>query len=291
MVTARPNPPHLHQALARKLILVSGKGGVGKTTVSMACALALANQRKRTLWMTFDDPSKPRGEIMPLGPNLYSLNVVADVAFEQYIGMKIRIPLLAKLFVRNPLMRYLANAGPGIHELVMLGKVWHERQNFDHVVVDMPSTGFSLSMFESTRNFARLFKDGSVRNDAEHMLETFGNPSETAHVIVALPEEMPLREGLDLDQWMGDQFPDCRPAFAVNAIFPKINQPSPPSHDELIARSGHQYVTQRNSLEQENMRIWDGLPFTEFPLLKQTAALTQDFSKLIDVHLKKGQSP
>jgi anion-transporting ArsA/GET3 family ATPase len=261
-------------AISRNLVFVSGKGGVGKTTVSQAIAQGLAEKGKRTLWTTFEDPTRPLGEIQPVGPNLWHLNCEATQAFEEYAALKIGVAKLAKLFLQNKLMRYLAKAAPGIHELVLLGKVWHERLNYDHVVIDMPSTGYGLAMFQSTVNFANLFKGGPVHRDAEEMLATFRSARETGHLIVALPEEMPLREALELNEFMRNLFPANPPSFLANRKFPQLRQApenlgAPDDWATPVPTNLADYAAKRAVLEEFNLRIWRDreIVFGELPYL------------------------
>jgi anion-transporting ArsA/GET3 family ATPase len=250
----------LLKKMENNLVFVTGKGGVGKTTLSQALALDLSRKKKNTLWVTIENPTLPRGEVMSIGPNLWHLNCDAAAAFEEYVGLKIGIPALAKLFVQNKLMRYLAQAAPGIHELVLLGKIWHEKDHYDHVVVDMPSTGHGLAMFQSVENFSRLFQGGPIHRDAEEMLTTFGNANETALVIVSLPEEMSLRESLELGTFLRKLFPQNEPRFFVNKKFPntglKQNIPAPPIWPSPIAKSTQEFVDKKVTLEDYNLRIW-----------------------------------
>ena len=164
----------LKDALARNLIFVGGKGGVGKTSVSHAIARALSEQKKKTLWVGFEDPTKKPFQLEHPTPYLTLLNNSAHEAFEEYIGMKLGAPKLAQMFLNNSLLKSLIRASPGVHELVLLGKVWFERKNYDHVVVDLPSTGYGLTMFQATRNFSEMLRGSPVSNDADGMLETFG---------------------------------------------------------------------------------------------------------------------
>ncbi len=273
----------LQEALSKSLIFVAGKGGVGKTCVSQAIARALATQptgrgkrSKRVLWVTFEDPFRPAGELKEIQPNLFELNCEAQTAFEEYTAMKIGIPSLTRILVQNSLVRYLAKAAPGIHELVLLGKVWYERTRWDHVVCDMPSTGYGLAMFQSTSNFADLFRGGPIHSDAESMLETFNNPKECSQLIVSLPEEMPLRESLELNDFLLKLFPKNQPSFLVNRRFPHPAEPDvthlPDAWNSPLASSPTEYVEKRAVLEAFNLRIWSdlGIPFAELPYIKPT---------------------
>jgi hypothetical protein len=265
--------PTVSSVFKRNIIFVSGKGGVGKTVLSQAAALAHSERGHRTLWCTFEDPTRPLGEAMQVNANLWHLNIEATVAFEEYATMKIGVGPLARIFLQNKLMRYLAKAAPGIHELVLLGKVWHERKNYDFVVVDMPSTGYGVTMFQSTVNFTRLFQGGPINRDAEEMLKTFADPEQSGQLVVALPEEMPLVEGLELNDFLLQLFPKNFPAFLVNRVFPRATEPEkskdedPDAWKSPVPASATDYVRKRTIVEDHNLRLWrdKGFPFAELP--------------------------
>jgi anion-transporting ArsA/GET3 family ATPase len=251
--------------LNRNLIFVHGKGGVGKTAFSHAIALRLAEKKKRTLWTTFEDPTRPAGESLKKSDYLTELNCDFTQSFEEYTSMKIGIPALTRIFLQNKLMRYMSKAAPGIHELVILGKVWFERNHYDHIVIDMPSTGYGIAMFQSTENFVKLFHGGPLHKDAEAMLKTFKDPSITSHLIVALPEEMPLRESLELSDYLKNLFPKNPAWFFVNRLFPSpslsiskdINPAETPNDwPSPIATSAEEYARKRYLLENYNLRLW-----------------------------------
>lgn len=265
-------------AANRKLLFVGGKGGVGKTVVSQAIAQTHAQSGLRTLWVTFEDPTRPLGELKVVAKNLWHLNCESSVAFEEYAALKIGIPKLSRIFVQNKLMRYLSQAAPGIHELVLLGKVWYERSHYDRVVVDMPSTGYGLAMFQSTDNFARLFKGGPIHHDAEAMLATFRDPQQTGHLIVALPEEMPLVESIELNDYLLGLFPLNPPALLVNRRFPRLElsqtgeplaEDPPASWENPLASSALDYARKRGVLETHNLKLWQshGFEYGEIDLV------------------------
>jgi hypothetical protein len=251
----------LTSVLNRNLIFVHGKGGVGKTVLSQSIARCLAQKGHRTLWVALEDPTQPPGELKSIAQNLWYLNCDFTQAFEEYAAMKIRIPKLTQLFLKNKLMRYLAKAAPGIHELVLLGKPWFERLHYAHVVLDMPSTGYGLALFQSAENFAKLFRTGPLYQDAHSMTESFHDPAVTGHLIVALPEETPLRESLELNHFLTQLFPRNPAAFVVNRLFPEVPlQRKEAGFDtddnSPLANSMEDYSERRFQLEHHNMRLW-----------------------------------
>jgi anion-transporting ArsA/GET3 family ATPase len=273
----------MHMVKSRPLVFVHGKGGVGKTCISQALALDFARKGKRTLWVEFENPSRPVGDSHrvagDLRGNLWHLNADAMLAFDEYAALKIGklggllgafggATGLTKIFLQNKLIQYLAQAAPGIHELVLLGKVWFERNHYDHVVVDMPSTGYSLAMFQSTLNFAKLFRGGPLNRDAEAIIATMGNADETSHLIVAIPEEMPLLEALELDRVLKDFFPRNPASFALNKRFPKLRPIEESEKEAPFAATVLEYAERRSSLEAKNLKLWTdaGVEFAEIPL-------------------------
>jgi anion-transporting ArsA/GET3 family ATPase len=285
MAQGLPQAATVTNVLKRKLIFVSGKGGVGKSVITQAIAQALSTKGHRTLWILFEDPFRPLGELVQLSKYLWMLNCESTKAFEEYAGLKIGVPALTRLFLQNKLMRYLAKAAPGIHELVLLGKVWHDSAQYDHVVLDMPSTGYGLAMFHSVGNFARLFRGGPIHHDAEAMMGAFHDPKETGQLIVALPEEMPLRESLELNEFLLKLFPNNSPAFLVNRVFPRVRSQeenfaqSPDSWPSPVPSSAMDYVHKRTQLEEFNLRLWkqEGIPFGELPFIAPPLENPNDF--------------
>jgi anion-transporting ArsA/GET3 family ATPase len=263
----------LNHVLNRNLIFVHGKGGVGKTAISQAIALSLSKKGKRVLWIEFESPVREPGDLLKYSDTLWSLNCEATDAFAEYMGLLIKVKRVARLFVKNKLIQYLSRATPGIHEIVLLGKVWYERLNYDHVVIDLPSTGYGIAMFQSTLNFSRLFKGGPVHRDTEKMDRTLGDSEATGHLVLALPEEMPLQEALELNQHLMRFFPKNPSAFLVNRVFPNTLallkkemtegreiSPYTPNHSEHpspVAASALDYVQQRALLERENLKLWE----------------------------------
>lgn len=288
----------IQKRLTRSLVFVHGKGGVGKTAVSQAIAHRLSERGHKTLWVAFEDPIAPAGELRQITPTLDYLNCDFSLSFEEYVAMKIGAPKIARAFLGNKVIQYLSKAAPGIKELVLLGKVWFESSHYSHVVVDLPATGHGLALFQSTVNFSKLFGGGPLTQDAESMLETFSDPSVASHLIVSLPEEMPLRESLDLNQYLKEAFPKNPAGFMLNRCFPKNSSDlteevygTPDTWPSPIARSIEDYAAKRQTLEDYNLRIWKeealsfgSLDFVLPPLENMRQSIALELSR--QLHLK-----
>src|SRR5579884_4316800 len=113
--------------LSRKLILIMGKGGVGKTTTAAAAARALAAQGKRTLLCHVLQMGDVAQKLERTAPNLWQITLHAPDCFKEYIMLKLRLKPLYSAFLNNKITQYLEKAAPGVREMVLLGKVWFER--------------------------------------------------------------------------------------------------------------------------------------------------------------------
>lgn len=256
-----PETP-LKKALSRPLLFVQGKGGVGKTTVASALA-RVSSESKKTLLVSIEDPLLASGEMREIGKNLWHLNNESTAAFEEYAGMKIGAPALVKIFLSNRLMRYFVKAAPGIRELTLMGKIWFEMKNFDRIIVDMPATGHGLTMFQSLANWKKLFTGSLLAKDSQAILDTLSDPSQTAHLIVALPEEMPLTEGLELSDHLKAIFPDCDPVFLVNRLSPETNIAF--SDEKPFADTAAAHFARKADTERKNLSLWSGIAFERLP--------------------------
>jgi len=252
-------------APSTSLIFVQGKGGVGKSTVASALAQNLSREF-RTLLVTIEDPLRTPGQIFKLGPNLFLLNNEATKAFEEYAGLKIGVPALVRIFLQNKLMQYLARAAPGVRELVLMGKIWHERKNFDRIVIDMPATGHGITMFQAIFNWGKLFQGSVLSKDANAMNATFADPAETSHLVVSLPEEMPLVESLELRDHLIRLFPKSDVRFVVNRLFPSSRATAAAETDDRpFSRTVAEHAARKARLEAENLELWQGIDYARLP--------------------------
>jgi anion-transporting ATPase len=221
--------------LDRRLIVVTGKGGTGKSTLSAAIALAAARKGKKVLVCEvvarervadfFGRP--PSGtQIRELVPNLYSVHVRPREAMREYALMTIKYETLYKIAFENAAARYFLAAAPSLAEIVMLGKVWwhaaHDlergKPRWDLVILDAPATGHGLTFLTVPEVFLRLVQDGPLARDMRGMQSLLADPLKCSVCIVTLPEEMPANEAIELDAALRKHgFPDG-PLF-LNGFF------------------------------------------------------------------------
>ncbi len=211
-----PLPSPTHRLKQSRLIFFHGKGGVGKTRLSRALALALGSG----IWCTIEDPDLPTEKPQAWKPGLTTQNLDPALCFEEYVGLKLRLPALSRVFLRNRMIQYMARAAPGIRDLVLLGKIWFDSKKSTRVIGDLPSSGYSLTMFHATRQFRDLFGSSLLAKDAQSMLEMFGDPAQTCHVIVTLAEEMPIQETLELQAQLAALFPQNPALIVANRLLP-----------------------------------------------------------------------
>jgi len=221
--------------LDRRLIVVTGKGGTGKSTLSAALALSAARKGKKVLVCEvvarervadfFGKP--PSGtQIRQLVPNLYSVHVRPREAMREYALMTIKFETLYKLAFENAAARYFLAAAPSLAEIVMLGKVWwhaaHDmergRPRWDLVILDAPATGHGLTFLTVPEVFLRLVTEGPLARDMRGMQSLLADPQKCQVCIVTLPEEMPANEAIELDQALRNHGFPARPLF-LNGSF------------------------------------------------------------------------
>jgi anion-transporting ArsA/GET3 family ATPase len=194
-------------------VVVTGKGGVGKTTVAAALGLVAARRGMRTIVAEVarrDDVSRALGgegiQEEELAPGLHHVSIDPERAMELYLTNQLG-PALADVLASSRTFAYLAAATPGMRELLTVGKVWELAQDdrrtpgahpYDLVVLDAPATGHGVAVLSAPRTFAQVARVGRVARQGRTIDAMVSDPARTAVVAVARPEEMPVNETLAL---------------------------------------------------------------------------------------------
>ncbi len=230
--------------LDRRFALVTGKGGVGKSTVTAMIAWLNAQAGRRTLICELNTNERipslfgkrpTEGRITPIAPNLWSVNIRPQMAMEEYALMKLRFRALYKLVFDNPLVQSLVRFVPGANDLVMLGKAFnHEREleagrpAWDCIVVDAPATGHGITFFKLPRIIRDAVPAGNLHQEASDMWALLTDPVRTAVHLVSLPEELPVRETTELHARIATEL-----GLPLGYLF--VNRVPPPLLDEAAA--------------------------------------------------------
>ncbi len=218
-----------------RVVLVTGKGGVGKTTVAAALALGVARMGRRVLLCeTAGSTGVPRlfgrtgNRYQPseLAPGLWTMSITSAAATEDYVVQQIRFRKLYHMVFRNRVMGPFLDAVPGLNDLIQLGAVWdmerkreRGRPMWDLIVVDAPATGHGLTLLHSPRAMMDLTVAGAFHENAKLIAGLFEDASRTSLVLVSLPEELPVNETIELYRGLDDLQPLVR-AVVLNEVQP-----------------------------------------------------------------------
>ena len=219
--------------LDRRLLFVTGKGGVGKTTIAASLALLASQRGKRTLVGEVDAKGNLADffEIGPtsfkereVAPGLFAMSMDTEESLKEYLSLQLKIPLVARL---GPLARtfdFVANAAPGVKEILTIGKfLWEVRErSYDLVVVDAVATGHIAGQLAAPQAIQELVQVGMVRDQTGWMIDMLGNHEQTGVVIVAAPEEMPVNETLELADKLAAETVVDLAAVIVNRVLPEL---------------------------------------------------------------------
>lgn len=223
----------------RRFIFVTGKGGVGKTTVSAALARALAARGKRVLIAMCNAKERISAmfaseiigsEIVRVAERVWAVNIDPEHAFEEYGRMVLKVPGLYRVVFQNRYVRSFLPAVPGLAEWAMLGKAWyhtteldeHGNNRFDVVLLDAPATGHGLDMLRVPKVIIEVVPPSVLRRDAETAWKMFTDPRATAVVVVTMPEELPVTETLELVDAIDHELAMPLGALVVNAVLPPL---------------------------------------------------------------------
>lgn len=220
----------------RPVQFVVGKGGVGKTTVSVALALWNARVGRRVLVMEMEPGGRSgtflgmHGEAAyvprqtPKGP--WMLGVDGRASLEEYLGLIVPVRRVLSAVLRSQIYQYFVAAAPGLKELMAVGKVWYEAQRrtpdgapqWDVIIVDAPATGHSLQYLRMPQAARDTFGPGLVRREATRVEELLEDPERTAIHLVTTLEEMPVTETMETYATLRDTLRLPMGILAINRI-------------------------------------------------------------------------
>jgi anion-transporting ArsA/GET3 family ATPase len=232
----------------RRLLFVTGKGGVGKTTVAAALARSLADQGKR-VWLCSVDDRPDLAEAFGL-PTLamkptpvderLSVSVMnTESALREYLQLFVKVPIVTKLGPFASALDFVATAAPGVREILTVGKICYEvrERHYDVVVVDAPATGHLPGYLATPQTINSLVSIGLLRGQSDWLRDLLGDPAITGVIAVTTPEEMPVRETRALCDALASTSGVSVAALVVNKMPPVVvADDDAPRADVLLAQ-------------------------------------------------------
>jgi anion-transporting ArsA/GET3 family ATPase len=223
----------------RKLLVVTGKGGVGKTTLSAALGLLAAERGLRTIIVEVGEQSRLRGlfgapEPEPgaeceLQGGLWNLSLDPDQALLEWL-QSLGGRVSGRVLASSSTFQYFAAAAPGARELVTMVKVWEltqarrwrgRRRGYDLVVLDAPATGHALGLLGAPRTFEAIARVGPIASQAQRLQELLQDESRCDYLAVAHASDLAVTETLELQQRLDEQLERELRAVIVNGVLPQ----------------------------------------------------------------------
>jgi anion-transporting ArsA/GET3 family ATPase len=241
----------VRRLLDKRLIFVTGKGGVGKSTVATALGLLGARRGQRTIVAELASQDRVRSSLgqrgehfeeIQLAPRLFTISIDPQRAMDEYL--RIKTGALGQALGSTKLFQAFAMATPGMRELLSVGKIWElaqlERQTrqapYDLVIVDAPASGHGAGILRTPRTFADIARVGPIARQGRTIADTIADPEFTGVVAVATPEEMPVNETLTLER---DSL--RLDAVIVNALYPtRFDESEVSELSEVLDQGGSQ---------------------------------------------------
>lgn len=234
-------PEHTHAAstfdrlAARRMVIVSGKGGVGRTTLAALLGLAISRRGRRVLVATTGHDDRlawmlglPKLETAPrfATERLAVQRLEPHVCLREYGAMIVRSERIAAAVFDNRVVRRLLRAIPGLDDFTVLGKAWHEAVRggvYDTVIFDGPATGHLLYTLGVPRAILSAIPPGPLTREAELMEQSLTDPQVTEAMLVGLPESWPLTELGELGGAVHDDLGITIGTIVVNGVWPRVS--------------------------------------------------------------------
>jgi len=270
----------LAKLASRQLLVVTGKGGVGKTAVSAVLGRAFAERGKQVLVVEVDPRENLHqmlgvpptgGEILPAGERLWVQNLKPRQVLDAVVRERLKIDFLANRVLASPVYHHFADGAPGLTELAILGHALRlvrgietDAPKIDLVVLDAPATGHGVRLLASPLLVSDVIRHGPFADMASELAVMISDPMRCGIVAVTLAEEMPVQEVLEMREALRTQVKKDPEALIVNGLYPE----APPLADNKKKEDGlvSLWRRRRELNDRELFRLRETWPGPRFEL-------------------------
>ncbi len=257
----------IDRLVQRGFLVVTGKGGVGKSTVSAVLGRRLAGGGARALVIEVDPRENLHhllgappsgGEIVDVGGGLWLQHLKPRTVIDQVIEERVRVGALARRVRASGVYQHFIDGAPGLKELAILEHARRllEEGRFDVVLLDAPATGHGVSLLRAPGLVADVVHGGPFGRIAERIAARVGDPARSGVVVVSQAEEMPVEEALDLQRLLAEHLDRRADLLVINSLYPPLpaGEEGEPPAPELWRRR-----RAVNLRELERLAVaWDG---------------------------------
>jgi anion-transporting ArsA/GET3 family ATPase len=299
----------------KALIYVTGKGGVGKTTVAASLGLAAAELGRRTIVCEVAEQDRvsrafarhgvTRDEEVELATGLWAITIDPEAALVEWLSKQLGGGAVRLLSHSHAFQHFVA-AAPGAKELITIAKVWElaqlnrwnaKNRTYDLVIVDAPASGHGLAMLTAPQTFAEIARVGPIRRQATKVSEMLADPARTGYVAVALPEEMPVNETVELEGRLHDAVGLGLDAILVNGVWPQrfsaadVRRLKATEDGDMVraALTGHARAKAQQA-QIKRLRASTGAPVHTLPFLFEAELGIEGYERLAAA-LERGDDP
>lgn len=230
----------VRELLAPRVLLVTGKGGVGKSTVAATLAVAAAGTGRRTCLVEVEGRQSMRSlfatepwdfDEREFRPGLFGMSIDPEASLRDYMAMFYGARRLSRLVINSTAVEFATTAAPGIKDVLLIGKVKEmERRRdadghmvYDSIVVDAPPTGRIVNFLRAPDAATELVTVGPIREQAQSVVDLLCDPARLRVQLVTLLEEMPVTETVDSAQALSDLGVALNPVIANRVLAPRLD--------------------------------------------------------------------